>query len=55
MMEEPGGKIIALLPENTPVQLLYRRQVVNEKDWIEVRDVLNRTGWIESRFLIIRP
>jgi len=51
----PDGKIIALLPEGTPLQVMYQRQVVNGREWIEVRDVLNRVGWIPSAYLSIRP
>lgn len=55
LRESPEGKIIALLPEGSPLQLLYRRQIVNGKEWIEVRDVLNRVGWMQAVYLSIRP
>jgi uncharacterized hydrophobic protein (TIGR00271 family) len=53
--EKPEGRIIALLPEGTPLSILYRRQVVSDQEWIEVRDVLNRVGWIPVKYLSVRP
>ena len=55
LRESPGGKIITLMPEGAPLQILYRRQTWNGHEWIEVRDVLGRTGWIQSIYLSIRP
>ena len=51
----PAGKIIGVLPEGAPVQILYRRETINTLEWIEIRDLLGRTGWVQSRYLIIRP
>lgn len=55
LRETPGGKAIHSLPENSPVQILYDRQFVNETEWVKIRDVFNRVGWIPVRFLLIRP
>lgn len=55
LRDAPGGKIMGTLPEGAPVQILYRRETINEVEWIEIRDVLGRTGWILSQFLIIKP
>jgi uncharacterized hydrophobic protein (TIGR00271 family) len=55
LRESPEGKIIALLPEGTPLQILYQRQMVNGHEWIEVRDVLSRIGWIQAIYLSVRP
>ncbi len=55
LRELPGGKSITWLPEDTPVLILYQRQTVNEREWIEVKNILNQTGWIPAEYLIIRP
>lgn len=55
LRDAPNGKIVGALPESAPVQILYRRETVNNVEWIEVRDVLDRTGWIMARFLVIPP
>ena len=55
LRESPGGKIIIWLPEGTPVLILYRRETVNDREWIEVRNILNQTGWVPADYLIIRP
>jgi uncharacterized hydrophobic protein (TIGR00271 family) len=56
MREEPNGKIIqGALPEGAPVQILYRREVVNGREWIEIRDLLGRTGWVQAYYLMIKP
>lgn len=55
LRETPAGKILGYLPEGSPVQILYRRETVNQVDWIEVRDLLGRTGWVLADFLVIRP
>lgn len=55
LRETPGGTIILWLPENTPVLILYEKQIYNEREWAEVRNVLNQTGWVPVDYLIIRP
>lgn len=55
LRDAPGGKIIALLPEGTPLLILYQRKTVADEEWIEVRDLLNRTGWVPAEFLWIKP
>jgi Bacterial SH3 domain len=55
LRDTPAGKIIGVVPEGAPVQILYRRETVNTEVWIEIRDLLGRVGWIQSRYLIIRP
>jgi hypothetical protein len=55
LRDAPAGKIIGSLPENAPVQILYRRETVNRYEWIEIRDALGRSAWILSQFLIIKP
>jgi uncharacterized hydrophobic protein (TIGR00271 family) len=55
LRESPGGKIIIWLSDGTPVLMLYQRQLVNNREWIEVRTILNQTGWVPVNALIIRP
>jgi len=55
LRETPGGKIIIWLPEDAPVLILYRRQTINGREWIEVRNVLNQVGWVLTEYLVIRP
>jgi len=55
LRDAPAGKIIGFLPEGAPVQILYRRETVNQVDWIEVRDAAGRVGWVSARYLAIRP
>ncbi len=55
LREQPLGTIIAALPEGSPVQILYRRETVNNLEWIEVRDLFGRVGWIPADFLYIKP
>jgi uncharacterized hydrophobic protein (TIGR00271 family) len=55
LRETPGGKIITWLPDNTPVSILYEKQVIDNREWIEVRNVLNQLGWVPSEYLVIRP
>lgn len=55
LRETPGGKIIKWLPNGTPVYILYQRETVNNRTWIEVMDNPNQTGWVPWDCLIIRP
>jgi uncharacterized hydrophobic protein (TIGR00271 family) len=55
LRESPAGTIIVWLPEGAPVMILYQRESVNGRSWIEVRNILNQTGWIPTDYLIIRP
>jgi len=55
LRETPAGKIIVWLPNDTPVMILYRREMLNNHEWIEVKNIFNQTGWVQIDFLIIRP
>lgn len=55
LRQAPAGEITGSLPEGSPVQILYRSEIVNKVKWFEVRDLLGRTGWIRAEFLIIKP
>jgi uncharacterized hydrophobic protein (TIGR00271 family) len=53
MRDVPGGKVLAVLSETAPVQILYRRETVNDVEWVEIRDALGRVGWVAARFVAI--
>jgi uncharacterized hydrophobic protein (TIGR00271 family) len=53
--ETPAGTIIGSLPEGSAVQILYRREVINKIEWIEIRDLFGRISWVQAEFLVIRP
>ncbi len=53
LRDAPDGRKIGTLPEGTPLQLLYRREVVAGVEWQEVRDLLGRVGWVAAQFLHI--
>jgi uncharacterized hydrophobic protein (TIGR00271 family) len=56
LRQAPGGKAIpGALVEGSPVLILYRREIVNGEEWIEVQDSLGRIGWVKGIFIIIRP
>lgn len=55
LRDEPAGKIIGSLPEGAPVLILYQRETINNREWIQIQDSLGRTGWVLTQFLVIRP
>jgi uncharacterized hydrophobic protein (TIGR00271 family) len=55
LRDAPAGKIFGALPEGAPVQILYSREAIQGKEWIEIRDTLGRTGWVLSLYLAALP
>jgi len=55
LRDGPAGKVFGTLPEGAAVLILYRREIVNNREWIEVQDVFGRIGWVQSMYLVIRP
>ena len=53
--EPGGGSIIGFIPEGAPINILYQKTIVDDKEWIEIRDILGRTGWVLTQFIVIRP
>ncbi len=51
----PDGSIVGFISEGTLVQILYRRELINHTQWIEIRDLTGRTGWVDSRYLLVKP
>ena len=54
LRESPGGAMLTWLPDGAPVQILYQRETVNDREWIEIRTILNQAGWVPIEYLIIR-
>jgi hypothetical protein len=55
LRDVPAGRVTNSLPEGAPVLILYRRETLNDLEWIEIQDLLGRTGWVLDQFLAIRP
>jgi len=55
LRETPAGKIIGTLPEGAAVRILYQREIINNREWIEILDIYGRTGWVQAIYLVIRP
>jgi len=55
LRETPAGKVIGTLPEGAAVRILYQREFVNDREWIEIMDIYGRTGWVQAIYLVIRP
>jgi hypothetical protein len=55
LFDAAAGKIISVLPEGSPIFILYQRQEVNSVTWLEIRSIDNRVGWIPAKYVIIRP
>ncbi len=51
----PGGLRAGAIPENTPVQVLYRHAETDGLNWVEVRDPAGRVGWVAARYLVVIP
>ena len=55
LRKTPAGKIIGSLLEGAAVRILYQREMVNDREWIEILEIYGRTGWIQAIYLVIRP
>lgn len=55
LLDAPAGNTFGTLPEGAAVLLLYQRETVNGREWIQVQDALGRIGWVQAMFLIIKP
>jgi len=53
--DSPQGKIIDSLPEGWPIQILYRREMVNGYDWLEMRQLDGKVGWVPAYYVSIHP
>lgn len=55
LRDAPAGMIIGSLPEGAAVEILYQREMVNNLEWIQVRDLFGRIGWVPVPFVVIKP
>jgi hypothetical protein len=53
--QTPGGTIAGVLQEGDPVEILYRRQAVDDLQWIEIRDQEGRVGWVAAQYVQPQP
>lgn len=53
LREKPEGRGIGILAPGTPVQIMYRSEVVDEEIWLEIRDLFGRIGWVREIFIRI--
>ena len=51
----PAGTIIGSLPESSPIHILYQREIINGREWLEIFSSDKRVGWVPAEFVIIRP
>lgn len=48
LRNKPDGAPVTTLTNGTLVELLNNSQIINEVEWIQVRDVFGRVGWISK-------
>jgi hypothetical protein len=48
----PNGATAGVLSEGAPVVILYERALVDDEEWVLVRDELGRIGWVPTRYLL---
>jgi uncharacterized hydrophobic protein (TIGR00271 family) len=53
--DTPQGKIIDSLVDGWPIQILYRREIVNGYEWLEISQLDGTVGWVPAYYVIIRP
>jgi hypothetical protein len=51
----PNGLTAGVLPEGALVTVLYRREVVDNQEWVQIRDENGRTGWIAAQYVQALP
>lgn len=55
IFDAPGGTVIGALAEGSPIHILYRREEVDGREWLEIRRADDRVGWVPAEYVIIRP
>jgi len=53
--DTPQGIIIDSLAEGWPIQILYRREIVNGYEWLEISQLDGTVGWVPAYYVSIRP
>ncbi len=51
----PGGAVISAVPNGSQVEVLKGREIVDNINWIQVRDATGLTGWIAEELLVFQP
>ena len=51
----PDGITAGVLREGDPVTILYRREIVDNHEWVQIRDENGRIGWIAARYVQALP
>jgi hypothetical protein len=51
----PDGITAGVLREGDPVTILYRREIVDNQEWVQIRDENGRIGWIAARYIQALP
>jgi hypothetical protein len=44
-----------VLREGENIQVLYERAVLDDVDWLHVRDEAGRIGWVAAQFVELQP
>ncbi len=51
----PGGDIVSVLREGDRVEILYERQIIDDQEWIQIRDQDGLVGWVAVQFVQPQP
>ncbi len=53
--DSPKGMIIDSLAEGWPIRILYRREIVNGYEWLEIQQLDGKVGWVPAFYVSIQP
>jgi hypothetical protein len=51
----PGGATAGVLREGERVEILYQRQIVDDLEWLQIRDQGGRIGWVVAQYVQPQP
>lgn len=51
----PGGATAGVLREGEQIEVLYERQLLEDQEWVQIRDQQGRVGWVASQFVQLQP
>jgi uncharacterized hydrophobic protein (TIGR00271 family) len=51
----PSGAIAGVLREGDRVEILYQRRMVENQEWVQVRDQEDRVGWVAAQYVRPQP
>jgi uncharacterized hydrophobic protein (TIGR00271 family) len=51
----PNGSAVDFLANGSPIFILYKREVVDNREWLEIRSTDGHTGWVPAQYVIIHP